>query len=226
MSTPPRKRRTNTINKFTFTRPGDVVYEFPKYTSASCKVRITLPPGSTWTSGPHWHEKRVEYFRVVQGAAWFTLNGEYKVYRPSDGNVPIPLFTVHEWGRAPEQEEGDLIVDEWTAPADSFKIAFFRNLNSVILDETGDGKTPPRSEWWLTLQLWVICHGLDNWPVFCRGLFGVQWVVTHVFLGLVALVGSAVWGLRAAYDEYTAQGIKDVIRAAKEGKRVKKRSVD
>lgn len=43
------------------------------------RVRITLPPGSAWTSGLHWHESHDEYLRVVRGAVRLRLGDGVRV---------------------------------------------------------------------------------------------------------------------------------------------------
>ena len=215
-----------TLNHLTvLTRPNHVIYTLPT-SGSSPIVTITIPPHSNWTSGPHWHETHTEYLRVVQGAAKVTLSNQTRVVRPSDGIVTVPKFTIHEWGRiSPTEADGnisrhqadeDLIVEEWTDPVDGLKNVFFRNLNGVILDETQGGKSAPRSEWWLTLQLWVIFHDLDNWPVLLGGPFWFRWIATH-FMARVAVFLGVLWQLRSVYPEYTpADLIPGPSRATKE----------
>jgi hypothetical protein len=79
----------------------------------------------------------------------------------------------------------------------------------VILDCTKDG---PPNEWWLTWQLFVVFWGLDNWPVMYSQPWGfldafglnrgIEWITTHVILGLAVLFGKVV-GLKSVYKEYT-----------------------
>ncbi|KAE8398151.1 hypothetical protein BDV37DRAFT_37087 [Aspergillus pseudonomiae] len=198
--------RTETKHTNTFTRPGEVTYILPEPPSPT--VTIILPPKSTWTSGSHWHENHTEYLRVIQGAARVTIQNRTSTYRPSDGIITIPKFAVHEWSRVLDDDpdiNDELIVREWTDPADGLKEVFFRNLNSVILGHTGKG--------WLgsvmfMLQLWTIFHRLDNWPVVLDGPFYTRWLLTHVVVGVGARLG-AVCGLRAVYDEYTPRELID-----------------
>lgn len=132
-------KRTNTQNLTTFSRPppGAVTYDL----SQPHAVTVTVPPQSTWTSGPHWHERHTEYLQVVDGLARIMLNGKTGVYGPSDGVIEIPRFTIHEWQREAKgyaqpnsQDRKDLVVREWTLPADGQKEMFFRMLNSYFTE--------------------------------------------------------------------------------------------
>ena len=170
-------------------------------------VTIKLPPRSTWTSGLHWHEFHTEFLSILQGTALVTLGSSTKTYDPGDGPIRVDRFTVHEWRRLPPAEDPDagveLIVQEWTDPADGEKELFFRNLNSVILDAMTS--KPSLLQWmptglWIDWQVMVICHGYDNYPVFV-GTGTLRGLVTHAWLFLVAIVGR-FYGLRASYDEY------------------------
>ncbi|KAJ1711633.1 hypothetical protein NYO67_6199 [Aspergillus flavus] len=200
--------RTETKHTTTFTRPGEVTYILPEPSSST--VTIILPPKSAWTSGSHWHESHTEYLRVIQGVAKVTIQNRTCTYRPSDGIITIPKFAVHEWSRVLDLEDSDvnneeLIVQEWTDPADGLKEVFFRNLNSVILERSGKG-------WFgsvvFMLQLWTIFHKLDNWPVILDGPFYVRWLLTHVVVGVGTRLG-ILCGLRAVYDEYTPKELID-----------------
>ncbi|KAF8854087.1 hypothetical protein BDZ45DRAFT_806089 [Acephala macrosclerotiorum] len=211
--------RTNTTSRNSFTRPNSVIYELPDPYSSSTVVTITLPSGSTWTSGLHWHETHTEFLQILQGTALITLSSPTnsslitKTYDSTSGPITVPKYARHEWCRA-SPSGPPLIVQEWTEPRDGEKEVFFRNLSSVIEDETKNG--PPR-EWWLTWQLFVIFWGLDNWPVLLASsdvpivgkILGVgglgswfEWVVTHIALGLAAWIGGLV-GLKSVYLEYT-----------------------
>ena len=199
--------RTETKHTRTFTRPGEVTYILPEPSSST--VTIILPPKSPWTSGSHWHETHTEYLRVIKGAAKVTIQNRTCTYRASNGIITIPKFAVHEWSRVLEDDsdfnDEELVVQEWTDPADGLKEVFFRNLNSVILEHTGKG-------WFgsvvFMLHLWTIFHRLDNWPVIVGGPFYVRWLLTHVVVGYGARVG-ALCGLRAVYDEYTPRELID-----------------
>ncbi|KAE9381242.1 hypothetical protein N431DRAFT_424829 [Stipitochalara longipes BDJ] len=196
--------RSITKDRTYFTRAGSVTYALPSPPFSSPVVTITLPPKSTWTSGLHWHESHTEYLQIVRGSALVTLNNITQVFTSENGIITVPRFARHEWQRASTEGE-DLVVKEWTDPADGQKEVFFRNLSSVILDCTKDG--PPK-EWWLTWQLFVVFWGLDNYPVFLKmawvPLIGslLEWALTHVLLVAAVFAGKII-GLRSVYGEYT-----------------------
>ncbi|KAH7039766.1 uncharacterized protein B0I36DRAFT_357160 [Microdochium trichocladiopsis] len=60
-------KRTSTANQKVFTRPlpNAVTYDL----STPDQATIRLPPGSTWTSGPHWHDTHTEFLQVIKGRA-------------------------------------------------------------------------------------------------------------------------------------------------------------
>lgn len=81
-------------------------------------------------------------------------------------------------------------------------------------------KEGPPVEWWLTLQLFVVFWGFDNYPVFLNlekfPIFGktVEWIVTHFVLFVAMLVGK-IFGCKSVYGEYTptrlqGKGIKKI----------------
>lgn len=207
--------RTNTTSRTYFIRANSVTYDLPDPSSSSTVVTITLPPNSTWTSELHWHETHTEHLRILSGTALVTLSGTTQTYDSTSGTITIPRYARHEWRRV-SPDGPPLIVQEWTDPGDGEKETFFRNLSSVIEQET---KTGPPKEWWLTWQLFVIFWGLDNWPVLLSsgdipilggtlerlGLNGwFEWGVSHVVLWAAALLGW-VLGLKSVYEEYTPE---------------------
>jgi hypothetical protein len=216
--------RTNTTHQISLNRPGNVTYTFDASRNPLKATKITLPPGSPWTSGLHWHETHTEYLQIIQGVARITLNGTTENYTAADSIIVVPRFARHEWQRADavqphrgrtgsdSQPAIDLIVREWTDPVDCQKEIFFRNLNSVILDATAAG---PLSEFWLTLQLFMIFAVLDNYPMLYSGPRSLpflapafEWVFTHAALFLATLVGR-VFAMRAVYDEYTPRSLRE-----------------
>lgn len=218
--------RTTTTSLSIFIRK-DVTMSFHPPGGSSGVTTLTIPPRSPWTSGIHWHETHTEYLQIVQGAAFFYLDGVEKIATSADGILKIPRYGRHEWRRPTASEletldrdkakissgevDGDLIVTEWTDPADGQKESFFRNLNSAILDITSGGGGI-LTDYLLMLQLFVIFRAHDNYPVVWpeRGfktenksvIRGFQWVVTHTALRAAVLLGW-VLGLKGAYDEYT-----------------------
>jgi len=197
--------RSNTRKIQEFTRAGSVTYSLSNPPYSTKEVTITLPEGSDWTSGLHWHETHTEYLLIVGGSALVTLDNVTKTFNSSDRIITIPRYARHEWKRA-TSGGGPLIVKEWTDPADGQKEVFFRNLSSVIQDWVG--ASGPKQEWWLNWQLWVCFRSLDNWPVLLSGknvpvLGGCfEWTVTH-FVFLVATLFGKLLGLKGVYQEYT-----------------------
>ena len=207
-------RRSDTTSLNTFTR-SNVIMSFSSSPGSSPVTTIILPVSSTWTSGLHWHETHTEYLEVSSGAAWVSLDGVSQVVTSADGPITVPKFARHEWRRPrrdeyphPEAADVELVVREWTDPADGQKEIFFRNLNSVIIDTMGPGRDGMIDELWLTLQLFVIFYRLDNYPVLWNMKrpgkinFVLQRISAHCLLWF-AMVAGKVLGAREAYDEYT-----------------------
>ena len=136
--------------------PNAVIYDL----SEPYQTTITLPPGSTWSSGLHWHESHTEYLQVIQGAIEVVLEGQTHIFRakdPSPGSdgttVCIPRNAWHQWQRAPGNvhsealganenlEKHDVVVVERTEPADVEKSVFFWNINGAILSAESARKT-------------------------------------------------------------------------------------
>ena len=190
----------------TFQRPGSVTYTMPS--SGSTTVTISLPPGSTWTSGLHWHESHTEFLQISRGTARITLHGCSRNYTAEDGVIRVEKYQIHEWKRAETEGSVDeeLVVKEWTDPADGEKEVFFRNLNSVILD-AAESKPVPYLPigWWITWQILVICYGLDNFPVFVSSAVPRRFV-TYTILSVATWLGVVV-GLKDRYPRYTPQTI-------------------
>jgi hypothetical protein len=182
---------------------------------------ITLPPRSSWTSGLHWHESHTEFLQVVSGHAWVSVSGISRLVSASDGHLVVPKFARHEWRRAvagdgPNFEESwddeELVVEEWTDPFDGEKEIFFRNLNSVIIDTIQNPSW--WMEWWLSLQLFVIFAGADNYPVFWPEMTGnerMQYLVTHFVLAVARIAGRLL-GARGTYEEYTPKELGKKIQ--------------
>jgi hypothetical protein len=104
--------------------------------------------------------------------------------------VEVPKYARHNWGRAKEYLEAnrslgrrprreheiedldeDVVVEEWTDPADLGKPLFFWNLNSVTAPSTHMSARQNMGRivlgsWWIPFQLFIIFWDLDNWPVF------------------------------------------------------------
>ena len=138
---------------------ASVIYDLSK----PSQTTITLPTGSTWTSGLHWHETHDEYLHVLQGSIRVRL-GQTASIRRAGQEAKVPKHVRHEWSRADVDGGEEVIVVERTEPADEEKHLFFWNLNGTILLSSGEG---PRflKDWLIMLRLFMIFYELDNWPV-------------------------------------------------------------
>ncbi|KAI1774991.1 hypothetical protein F4818DRAFT_57692 [Hypoxylon cercidicola] len=206
----PRQQRRRRTGLDTFTRPSPAAVTYDL--SARDQATIRVPPGSSWTSGPHWHAAHTEFLQVLSGRARVTLSGHDLCVGPGDGTVTVPRGVVHEWRRADaaEGEVGeDLVVREWTEPRDGAKEIFFRNLNGIILDGTssGDGGGGGSGSAWggamLTLELWNLFWRADNYPVVLNdGWLGAA--ATRVLMGAAVALGW-VLGRPGVYEEYSVR---------------------
>lgn len=208
--------------------PDAVVYDL----SEPHQVTITLPPSSTWSSGLHWHERHVEYLRVVKGSVQVTLDGQVRTISATDSEteVRVDRNVWHEWRRADTEGEEDVVVVERTDPEDGEKAVFFWNLNGVVLRAQGLARPPyvPALlhgillEAWVSLSLFAIFRELDNVPVFVNVLqafskrgfvFGdktlghtalrrVDFLVSHILLLLASGI-SVLFGITAVRDDFT-----------------------
>ncbi|KAI0594417.1 hypothetical protein F4775DRAFT_574137 [Biscogniauxia sp. FL1348] len=194
--------RTQTSDQKIFTRPAPsaVTYDL----SIPDQATIKLPPGSAWSSGPHWHSAHTEFIQVLSGRAEVMLHGTVMpTVGAADGVIIVPRGTIHEWRRSQDAGlDSELVVREWTDPKDGQKEAFFRNLNSIILDaiKGGEGSWRMRT---LDLELMNLFWRMDNWPLF----LGISWpgfmqsVVTRTVIWGSVILGKIV-GCRGLYGEY------------------------
>ncbi|KAI2606561.1 hypothetical protein GGR54DRAFT_652759 [Hypoxylon sp. NC1633] len=200
--------RTRRTAQDTFTRPmpAAVTYDL---SARDEHTTIRVPPGSSWSSGPHWHEAHTEFLLVRRGRARVWLAGGVLDVRGGDGVVRVPRGVVHEWRRADGGGEGEgvegegeeLVVWEWTEPRDGKKEVFFRNLNGLVLDAAAHGDEGGMwSAALLQLELWNLFSRADNYPV----VLGSGWVgaaVTKTLMGAAVVLGW-VLGCRGVYEEY------------------------
>lgn len=152
--------------------PNAVLYDL----ADSDHATITLPIGSTWSSGLHWHEKHVEYLRVVKGTIQLVLGNQVHTVSARDATteVRVDRNTWHEWRRSEVAHGDEVVVIERTEPDDGQKAVFFWNLNGVIVKAQRLACPPYMSKllhrWlldlWVTLNLFTIFSALDNIPVF------------------------------------------------------------
>lgn len=220
--------------------PDAVVYDL----SEPHQVTITLPASSTWSSGLHWHERHVEYLRVIKGSAQVTLDNQVRTISASDSEteVRVDRNVWHEWRRADIEDNEDVVVVERTDPEDGEKAVFFWNLNGVILKAQGLACPPymPKLlhgllvDTWVTLSLFAIFRVLDNVPVFVnilqafskRGfvfaektlghtaLRAVDVVISRILLLLASAI-SLLFGIRAVREEFTPDKVRQNWVASK-----------
>jgi quercetin dioxygenase-like cupin family protein len=197
------------LDCFTLNRPNNshVTFSFPQADSPRpYSTRITLPAGSTWTPSPHWHERYTEYIQCLSGRLLLRLDGVEKVVTADDGPQVVERGVVHEFMRADMHgyagtgDDEDVVVEEWTNPADGAKHVFFRNLIGTLEDEAYWG-------WKVPLQALLICARYDNFNVVVGGW--AKGIVTkglyRIVLGVASLVGLKEW-----YDEYTPESLRGV----------------
>ncbi|CAM1505130.1 Fc.00g107670.m01.CDS01 [Cosmosporella sp. VM-42] len=186
--------------------------EFAPKSSITSVVTITFRTGDDVPgTGLHWHEAHTEYLQVLEGYALITLGDRTAVFTKDDGVVTIPRYTIHQYMRADSVEEGkagknmDLVVREWTEPADGDKEVFFRNVLSLLMDRrnTVIGNVS------MLFSIMVVAWAHDNYPVFWRGprfigkvLQGaIMRTVTYSLMGPLSLIGRLV-GFKRDYPEY------------------------
>ncbi|KAL2171202.1 hypothetical protein VTG60DRAFT_3513 [Thermothelomyces hinnuleus] len=206
--------------------PSAVIYDL----SVPHQVTITLPAGSTWTSGLHWHETHTEYLRLVKGRIRLRL-GDAVQTKPRSGGEEVAAEEEEE--EEEEEEKEEVVVVERTEPADGDKAVFFWNLNGVILEAEAEAAVPARRTtatgrlagvWaglWTTLSLWAIFDALDNFPVLLgvrdagwqrglleRGSRGDAWLTwwetrwSHAVLSIASVL-VCVAGERAVRPRFT-----------------------
>lgn len=185
---------------------------------------ITLPMGSEWSSGLHWHETHDEYLRVLRGTIRVRLGEGTRLLRPGE-EARVPKYVRHEWSRADILGGEEVIVAERTDPADIQKHLFFWNLNGVILNAQAAKADGWLAELLTTFKLFLIFYTLDNWPVFYDlssywGPFGItnqiEAVVTHALLAAAALI-ARLMGYKAVDAKFTPQSLLHVYEGCKKG---------
>lgn len=214
--------------------PNAVVYDLAK----PDEVTITLPVGSTWSSGLHWHENHVEYLRVVKGSVRVTLGSQERIVAAGDDGteVRVDRNVWHEWRRAEQDGGEDVVVVERTDPEDGEKAVFFWNLNGCILHAQSLSCPPYMSrrlhgllvDLWVTLSLFSIFRELDNFPVLVnvvhafsvRGfqfpegspghilLLGMERFISHMTLFVLSWVAWA-FGIGPVRSGFTPDKVRD-----------------
>ena len=174
--------KTTHISTFTFPPPevGSISLDDPS------KSDLTIPVGSPWTSGRHWHDHHAEHWKVLSGAMLITLNNDSFIVTRESPTVSIPPKVRHElmrWdcpGRTHHQNAAqeafrkEMLVngqskeleklgatavkaEESTTPADGEKQIFFRNLLSAI----SEPRTSTLGGILKFAQILIIYHHLD-----------------------------------------------------------------
>ncbi|KAM5352850.1 hypothetical protein ACJ41O_005572 [Fusarium nematophilum] len=187
--------------------------DFGPKSSTSTVVSIVFRTGDDIPgTGLHWHETHTEYLQVIQGYALVTVGDRTAVFTKDDGVITIPRYAIHQYMRADKTEEGkagkdmDLVVREWTDPADGDKEVFFRNILSLLKDKR-EGATGTAA---MLFSIMVVAWAHDNYPVFWKGpgLLGssvqekIRRALTYSVMGGLVLVGR-IAGCRPHYPEYT-----------------------
>ena len=210
--------KTNTSSQTVFHRndtsnPNNcAIFTFDTDSTRPGVTQITLPEKSVWTPGPHWHERHIEYFRVIKGRVLIKLGGTTKLVTPQDGPVRVEKFLVHEFMRAdwdkPDEKKdpGEVITEEWTDPADGIKHVFFRNIFSTLQDSEKYWKG------WTYLQALLTAATYDDYIQVVPGR--LSYISTHVLYASVRGVGG-ILGLRAWHDEYTPESLRTVANNSK-----------
>lgn len=170
-------------------------------------TQITLPEKSTWTPGAHWHESYDEYFKVLKGRVLVKLDGESRIVTPEDGTIKVDKFVVHEFMRADrdkpddDKDDGEVITEEWTDPADGAKHIFFRNVFSTLQD-----RDKYWGRWAFPQALFTMSH-YDNFIVMAPGK--LAYPVAHVLYAGLKVIGRTA-GLKPWITEYTPDSLKEV----------------
>jgi hypothetical protein len=177
--------------------PEAVIYDL----TSPISTRITLPNGSAWSSGLHWHNTHTEYLRLIQGSIRVALGTAEHIItaRPGQAKEDQIVLIVergvrHEWSRAVIDDGLDVIVEESTEPRDGMKSVFFWAVNAVVLEGierirgSGSGIGAWFEEWLLWWKLMIVFWELDNWPVFGGGYF-FESLFTFGILTVAGLLG-------------------------------------
>lgn len=200
-----------------------VIYDL----SNSHETTITLPTGSTWSSGLHWHESHTEYLRVLRGRVRVTLEGDDMIIDAKSSSeaiaVTVPRSARHEWCRADADFGDDVVVVESTDPSDGDKQVFFWCVNGTVLEGVGNieasgsklGVTVRR--WLLWWRLCLLFRELDNWPVMLNtgiwskalpGIRDIEAWFTWVVLILATFLGG-LCGMRGVRKEFLPEEVWD-----------------
>ena len=174
--------RTTHLSSFATPPPGAATHAFKD----PSKTHVSVPAGSSWTSGRHWHDNHVEHFKVLSGAILITVNNSSSILTRTSPALTIPCKARHEvmrWdcsGRKDHQKAAqeafrkemsangqskelekltaqEVEAEEWTAPADGEKEVFFRNLFSAA----SEPRSGPLGRILIFVHIVIIYQALD-----------------------------------------------------------------
>ncbi len=174
--------RTSHLSIFTTPPPNAASHSI----KTPYKTHVTVPVGSSWTPGRHWHNDHTEHFQVLSGAMLITVNNKSFILTGGSPAVTIPRKARHElmrWdcpgrkghqkvaqeafrnemlakGQSKELEKLRVQVveaEESTTPADGEKEIFFRNALSAITES----RSGILAEIMRFVHIVIIYQGLD-----------------------------------------------------------------
>lgn len=205
------------------TGPESVIYDLTK----SHETTITLPTGSIWSSGLHWHESHTENLRVLKGRVKVILEGEEMIIDAKSSSetitVTVPRGARHEWSRADAAFGDDVVVVESTDPPDGEKQIFFWCVNGTVLEGVGNIKASGSKfgrifyDWLLWWRLCLVLRELDNWPVMLdTGIWSraiprvrdIEGWFTWVVMILATFLGG-LCGMRGVRKEFLPEEVWD-----------------
>ena len=199
---------------------------------------LTLPPKSTFSTGLHWHETHEEYLFVLQGKALITVEDVTRVIGREDGVQEVKRGVIHGFSRADspalsrqrlheiqqqqQQRNGDdswmsedVIVLEFTSPADPLKEVMFRNGVSAFLANDSQLSLP------LIARILVNMGTLDQYPLIIPagvpGSIFLSWAMVHALFGISVPV-LKWWGFRGWEREWTPEELWEVAEENEGGK--------
>ncbi|KAF1845251.1 uncharacterized protein K460DRAFT_355090 [Cucurbitaria berberidis CBS 394.84] len=129
--------------------------------------------------------------RIISAKAGGEVSSKTGEILKSGLEIIVDKYVRHDWGRADEylysrwsgrglhgnilyaeDSYEEVVVEEWTDPADMTKPLFFWNLNAVITAPQNKPLSASQNliklalgSWWIPFQLSIIFWDLDNWPI-------------------------------------------------------------
>jgi quercetin dioxygenase-like cupin family protein len=203
--------------------PEFVIYDL----TTSHETKITLPKGSTWSSGLHWHDTHTEYLCVLQGRVKVVLEGKEIIIDAKSSSktktVTVPKGARHQWCRADSFFGEDVVVVESTDPADGEKQVFFWCVSGTVLEGVAnmEGCSSSIGKNFYNLLLWwklcLVFRELDNWPVVwdagiwseaVPGVRDIELCFAYIVLMVATLLGR-LCGMRGVRKEFLPEDVWD-----------------